>query len=326
MALSTMYDAKPNSPQTTLAGDISAADTSMTLADASVLPAAPNICTIGDDENAEVVIYGTITGNVVSNLIRGSSGTTASVWPAGTYVARDYTSYDHDTFIDNIRDLSTSLSGKQDTLTFDDAPTSESSNPVKSGGVYTGLAGKANTVHTHAASDIVSGKLDVAHSGTGVANVTANKVFAGPSSGDAAAPTWRVLNAADIPNLNADKITAGTLALARGGTGGNDSGWTSCTNSTVFSGTIYYRQVGVFVNVYGSYIKLVNDLATSNITLLASGTVPSPKANVYFPAGNNEGFGQLYISSAGAVQFYKEADQSWSTSRNIHFCVMYMTA
>lgn len=95
----------PNSPQTTLASGIAAADTSMTLEDASVLPAAPNICTIGNDENAEVVSYTTITGNVVSGLVRGVSGTTASVWVEGTIVARDFTSYDHDTFIGNINDL-----------------------------------------------------------------------------------------------------------------------------------------------------------------------------------------------------------------------------
>ena len=107
MALSTMYPAQPNSPQTTLAADITAADTSMTVLDATVLPAAPNLCTIGDDENAEVVSYTTITGNVVSGLVRGQSGTVASVWTTGTPVARDFTSYDHDTFIGNINDLDT---------------------------------------------------------------------------------------------------------------------------------------------------------------------------------------------------------------------------
>lgn len=117
MALSTMYKAKPNSPQTTLAGDISAADTSMTVADATVLPTAPNLCTIGDDETAEVVSYTTITGNVVSGLIRGSSGTTASPWTSGTVVARDFTSYDHDTFIDNINDLN---SNKLDSVNWGD--------------------------------------------------------------------------------------------------------------------------------------------------------------------------------------------------------------
>lgn len=43
----------------------------------------------------------------------------------------------------------TLLAGKQNTLTFDTAPTADSSNPVTSGGVYNALAGKSNTNHTH---------------------------------------------------------------------------------------------------------------------------------------------------------------------------------
>lgn len=42
----------------------------------------------------------------------------------------------------SIADINTALDGKQDTLTFDDAPTSGSENPVKSGGVYSALAAK----------------------------------------------------------------------------------------------------------------------------------------------------------------------------------------
>lgn len=38
-----------------------------------------------------------------------------------------------------------SWNGKQDALTFDNTPTINSNNPVKSGGVYTALAGKVNT-------------------------------------------------------------------------------------------------------------------------------------------------------------------------------------
>lgn len=45
-----------------------------------------------------------------------------------------------------ISDIDTALSGKQDALTFDDTPTSGSSNPVKSGGVYSALSGKQNTL------------------------------------------------------------------------------------------------------------------------------------------------------------------------------------
>ena len=40
----------------------------------------------------------------------------------------------------------TALAGKQNTLTFDDTPTQNSANPVKSGGVYTALAGKQSTL------------------------------------------------------------------------------------------------------------------------------------------------------------------------------------
>ena len=38
------------------------------------------------------------------------------------------------------------LAGKQNTLTFDNAPTESSDNPVKSGGVYSAIAGKQNTL------------------------------------------------------------------------------------------------------------------------------------------------------------------------------------
>lgn len=42
-----------------------------------------------------------------------------------------------------------------------------------------------------------------------------NTVFAGPSAGSDANPTFRALVAADIPDLNASKITAGTIDAAR---------------------------------------------------------------------------------------------------------------
>lgn len=50
-------------------------------------------------------------------------------------------------------EVDTTLDGKQDTLTFDNAPTENSTNPVKSGGVYSALAGKA---------DLVDGKVPAA--------------------------------------------------------------------------------------------------------------------------------------------------------------------
>jgi hypothetical protein len=83
----------------------------------------------------------------------------------------------------------------------------------------------APIVHTHAAADIISGQLALARGGTGVdgsAGLSANFVFAAPSGG-AGAAAFRALVAADIPALDAAKITTGALALARGGTAVDNS-------------------------------------------------------------------------------------------------------
>jgi len=49
------------------------------------------------------------------------------------------------TTIDSFGDVETALAGKQATLTFDNIPTENSNNPVKSGGVYTALSTKIST-------------------------------------------------------------------------------------------------------------------------------------------------------------------------------------
>jgi hypothetical protein len=52
-----------------------------------------------------------------------------------------------------------------------------------------------------------------------LAATTANYVLAGPTTGSATTPAFRALVAADIPNLDASKITTGTVATARLATG-----------------------------------------------------------------------------------------------------------
>lgn len=64
-------------------------------------------------------------------------------------------------------------------------------------------------------SKLGSGTLGVGRGGTGAATASANRVFAGPSTGSAAAPSFRALAAADIPSLDAGKITSGTLGTDR---------------------------------------------------------------------------------------------------------------
>ena len=114
MAISTMYPAKAGSPKTVLANQISASATQMTVADASVLPAAPNLAVLGSDSSAEIVSYAGISGNTITGLVRGLGGTVASVWDADTIVARNITSFDHDRFKDNIETLASEKANTAD--------------------------------------------------------------------------------------------------------------------------------------------------------------------------------------------------------------------
>jgi hypothetical protein len=52
-----------------------------------------------------------------------------------------------------------------------------------------------------------------------LSTTSANYVFAGPTTGSATTPAFRTLVAADIPSLDASKITSGTIATARLATG-----------------------------------------------------------------------------------------------------------
>ena len=100
-----MYVGKNNSPETILSNDISATATIIPLASIAGLPPAPNLCTIGEGDDAEVVRYNSISGQSLTGCERGFGGTTAKLWIKGEVVARCYTEYDHEAFIANIREL-----------------------------------------------------------------------------------------------------------------------------------------------------------------------------------------------------------------------------
>lgn len=86
---------------------------------------------------------------------------------------------------------------------------------------YTTNTGTVTSVQVQASSPLQSSTSTAQSSSLSTTisfvNQTANTVLAGPTSGSAA-PTFRSLVAADIPNLNASKINDGTLGIARGGT------------------------------------------------------------------------------------------------------------
>ena len=103
-----------------------------------------------------------------------------------------------------INALATIISSTYQTiLTFDNSPTADSSNPVKSSGIKTALDGKANTTHTQAASSISAG------------------TFAGKVQADSTAQ-------ATLGNAQCRDITIGTSAMTIG-------------SSSLQTGTIYIQ-------------------------------------------------------------------------------------
>ncbi|OYW78885.1 MAG: hypothetical protein B7Z19_06350, partial [Polynucleobacter sp. 32-46-5] len=86
----------------------------------------------------------------------------------------------------------------------------------------------------------VTGTLPIANGGTGAATAAANVVFAGPSSGAAAAPSFRSLVAADIPSTYSE-FASGTALLFNQTSA--PTGWTKVTTNNdaalrVVSGTV----------------------------------------------------------------------------------------
>jgi hypothetical protein len=99
--MSELYKAIAGSPITYLATDVSAGQTTIAVTDDSVLPDAPNICTIGYGENIETIRYGAKSNGVLQDVTRGIEGTPRA-WQSGTEVARFYTAYDHNAIIQTI--------------------------------------------------------------------------------------------------------------------------------------------------------------------------------------------------------------------------------
>ena len=110
-SLTTMYAGKINSPATTLDGAINNSVTTISVADASVFPTAPNIAVIGNGSNAETILYGGISSNDLTSVTRGFQGTAAS-WSDGVTISRNFTAYDYDTQRTNITTLNTDKNGK----------------------------------------------------------------------------------------------------------------------------------------------------------------------------------------------------------------------
>ena len=100
-----MYPAQANSPETSLSGALTAAGTTVSVMDGSVLPDAPNLLTIGAGGNtAETVLMTAKDGNTLT-VERAQNGTTARAWAAGDSIGRYFTAADQAAMQENITKL-----------------------------------------------------------------------------------------------------------------------------------------------------------------------------------------------------------------------------
>lgn len=104
----TLYPGIPFSPQAFLANNIGAADTIIEVSDISAFPPAPNLATIGTDEEGETLLYAAKTDTALSGCTRGVEGT-AKTWQSGSVIARNWTAKDHSDLIAALGDGQTAL-------------------------------------------------------------------------------------------------------------------------------------------------------------------------------------------------------------------------
>jgi len=108
MAQQPMYPGMINSPQTELSAAISDTAVSISVTDASKLPPAPNLATIGTDETAETILYTGKSGNNLTGVTRAFEGAAKS-WSAGAKIARNFTNRDFESILNNIEDHETRI-------------------------------------------------------------------------------------------------------------------------------------------------------------------------------------------------------------------------
>lgn len=110
-----LYPGIPFSPPAALSDNVGAGDTVLPVSDISAFPAAPNLATIGADEEAETIFYAAKTAAALSGCVRGVEGT-ARAWSAGEPIARNWTAKDHADLIAAVEEVQEAVQEAQDML------------------------------------------------------------------------------------------------------------------------------------------------------------------------------------------------------------------
>jgi len=175
----------------------------------SVALALPSIMSVsGSPVTTTGTLTGTLTTQSVNTLFAGPSSGAAA---APTFRALTTTDIPSLSYVSSVGATApiTSTGGLTPTIGVTAAALSKTDDT----NVTMTLSGSPSTALIAATTMALgwTGQLAVSRGGTGAATTTANFIFAGPSSGAPAAPTFRALTTADIPSLS--YVTSVALAL-----------------------------------------------------------------------------------------------------------------
>lgn len=101
-----LYPGIAFSPVAELTDNVGAGDAIIPVSDVEAFPPAPNLATIGTDEEGETVLYAAKTATALSGCTRGVEGT-ARAWSAGEPIARNWTAKDHGDLITAVGEADT---------------------------------------------------------------------------------------------------------------------------------------------------------------------------------------------------------------------------
>lgn len=166
-----------------------------------------------------------------------------------------------------VQTLDETMPTKQDKLTFDNVPTSGSSNPVKSGGIKTALDGKAAASHTHAMSDVIGLTTAIQYGPAGIVGFQGSEDF--PLASCVAEITPVQAGSGDPSPSNIRPI----------------SGWTGAKVFQSGKNILSFTKYNIIKREYGITFDVVTNENGDLVKIVANGTDTS----------TNPSFSQVYI-------------------------------
>lgn len=217
--------------------------------------------------------------------------------------------------------------------TVDSALSSTSTNPIQNKAVNTALSGKANSTHTHKASDITSGAFGLTQGGTGsvsgLADAPRNAIIKKAGNADDYLYYTATNNGALYASEENGTPVFGTLPLAQGGTGSNTSlkeapngaiirkfksdTENSLWYTTTASGALYataengIAKFGTLPVAQGGTGATTAAAARNNL-----GAAASSHTHSYLPLSGGTITGNLHIEKASAPIIYMKAGDKTS--------------